>query len=630
VFFTVPESFYKAKPGNRQFTLRIFYSIENPIQLFDHFFIHKYNYTLIYPNDNNLPAKPKNNIIMLDTGLFSVLLSKYRRKQLKIALGQINPVIGDFQGNVNRIIHFTEKAAADLKKPELIVFPELSICGYPPMDLLDQEAFLEKNLKALREIQHGTPRGLGIVIGYVDKNKSAAGKRLMNTVSVIEGGQILFTQAKTLLPTYDVFDEARYFEPAAERKIFRWKGRKIGIAICEDIWWETEPSAGVRYPVDPVKDLLDMGASLILVPSASPYYAGKPRIRCRLLSHIGRSSGVGVVYVNMVGGNDSLIFDGQSMIISGSGRLTFLGKAFDEELVIVDTESKTEVRLNGEKYDELERALILGIRDYLEKCGFCRVHLGLSGGIDSALVAVLAVKALGADNVKVFALPSRYSSEGSLKDAQKLADNLGIELMHLPIESIFTSYLDSLKPLFNGRDPDITEENLQARIRGTLLMAYSNKYRSLLLATGNKSELATGYCTLYGDMAGSLAVIGDLLKTEVYKLADYINHSGEIIPRAILNKPPSAELRPDQTDQDTLPPYDILDKIIQLYIVENLDTEKISERGFKSGLVERVITMIKRAEYKRRQAPVVLKVSPRAFGTGRRIPIAAYGRIPIK
>jgi len=549
---------------------------------------------------------------------------------LKIALGQINPVIGDFQGNVNRIIHFTEKAAADLKKPELIVFPELSICGYPPMDLLDQEAFLEKNLKALREIQHGTPRGLGIVIGYVDKNKSAAGKRLMNTVSVIEGGQILFTQAKTLLPTYDVFDEARYFEPAAERKIFRWKGRKIGIAICEDIWWETEPSAGVRYPVDPVKDLLDMGASLILVPSASPYYAGKPRIRCRLLSHIGRSSGVGVVYVNMVGGNDSLIFDGQSMIISGSGRLTFLGKAFDEELVIVDTESKTEVRLNGEKYDELERALILGIRDYLEKCGFCRVHLGLSGGIDSALVAVLAVKALGADNVKVFALPSRYSSEGSLKDAQKLADNLGIELMHLPIESIFTSYLDSLKPLFRGRDPDITEENLQARIRGTLLMAYSNKYRSLLLATGNKSELATGYCTLYGDMAGSLAVIGDLLKTEVYKLADYINHSGEIIPRAILNKPPSAELRPDQTDQDTLPPYDILDKIIHLYIVENLDTEKISERGFKSGLVERVITMIKRAEYKRRQAPVVLKVSPRAFGTGRRIPIAAYGRIPIK
>lgn len=567
---------------------------------------------------------------MLDTGLFSVLLSNIRRKQLKIALGQINPVIGDFKGNVNRIIQFMEKAAADLKKPELIVFPELSICGYPPMDLLDQEAFVEKNLKALREIQHSTPRGLGIVIGYVDKNKSAAGKRLMNTVSVIEEGQILFTQAKTLLPTYDVFDEARYFEPAGGRKIFRWKGRKIGIAICEDIWWETEPSAGVRYPVDPVKDLLDMGASLILVPSASPYYAGKPQIRYRLLSHIGRSSGVGVVYVNMVGGNDSLIFDGQSMVISGRGRLTFLGRAFDEELVIVDTESKTEVRLNGEKYGELERALTLGIRDYLEKCGFCRVHLGLSGGIDSALVAVLAVKALGADNVKAFALPSRYSSEGSLKDAGKLADNLGIELMHLPIENIFTSYLDTLRPLFKDRDPDITEENLQARIRGTLLMAYSNKYRSLLLATGNKSELATGYCTLYGDMAGSLAVIGDLLKTEVYELADHINHAGEIIPRTILNKPPSAELRPDQTDQDTLPPYDILDKIIHLYIVENLDTEKISERGFKSGLVERVITMIKRAEYKRRQAPVVLKVSPRAFGTGRRIPIAAYGRIPIK
>lgn len=547
---------------------------------------------------------------------------------MKIAVAQINPLIGDFKGNVEKILKFTERAAGSSEKPELVVFPELSICGYPPMDLLDHNAFVNSNLKALSEIQHRAPKNIGIILGHVDKNKSYAGKRLLNSVSVIRSGKIIFSQAKTLLPTYDVFDESRYFEPAKERKVLNWNGTTIGIAICEDIWWETEPSAGIRYPVDPVKDLLDMGASLIIVPSASPFYSGKHAVRYKLISGIGKSSGVGVVYVNMVGGNDSLLFDGESMVTSAKGELTFFGRAFEEDLAVVDTETKTPVSLNGDKYGEIEKALTMGIRDYLKKCGFKRVHLGLSGGIDSALVAVLAVKAIGADGVKVFALPSRYSSEGSLKDAAALAGNLGIELLELPIEDIFTSYLKTLEPLFRGKEPDITEENLQARIRGTLLMAYSNKFSSLLLATGNKSELATGYCTLYGDMAGSLAVIGDLVKTEVYGLARYINREKEIIPQAILDKPPSAELRPDQTDQDTLPPYETLDKIINLYIVENLDSAKIAEKGFNIKLVNSIIGMIKRAEYKRRQAPVVLKVSPRAFGTGRRIPIAAYSRMP--
>ncbi len=548
---------------------------------------------------------------------------------MKVAIAQINPVIGDFEGNSERILDYIERAVSHREKPEIVVFPEMSICGYPPMDLLDQEAFVDKNLKALRHIQHNAPKEIGIILGHVDKNKSYAGKRLTNTVSFIHNGKILFSQAKTLLPTYDVFDEARYFEPARKRDVFQWRGRTIGIAICEDIWWETEPSAGVRYPIDPVKDLLDMGADLIIVPSASPFYSGKPRVRFRLLSGIGKESGVGVVYVNMVGGNDSLIFDGQSMVTSREGNLIFVGEAFREQLAVVDIDGNDPVELREDRYGELEKALVLGIRDYLEKCGFERVHFGLSGGIDSALVAVLAVKALGTKRVRAFALPSRYSSRASVEDAKKLCENLGIPLEILPIEPVFDAYLKSLEPLFEGRSPDLTEENLQARIRGTLLMAYSNKFGSLLLTTGNKSELATGYCTLYGDMAGGLAVIGDLLKTEVYGLARYINRNGEIIPENILAKPPSAELRPDQKDQDTLPPYSVLDEIIKLYIIDNMDTEEIVKAGFERELVDSVVRMIRRAEYKRRQAPPVLKISPRAFGTGRRIPIAAYSRRPI-
>ena len=542
---------------------------------------------------------------------------------MKVALAQINPVIGDFEGNADKILSFAEQARS--RRAEVVVFPEMSLCGYPPMDLLDQGSFVEANLKALRRLQQNSPKGIGIVIGYVDRNREGTGKSLVNAAVLIEDGRILLGQNKSLLPTYDVFDEARYFEPARGRKVLPYRDERVGIAICEDIWWESQTAASVRYPVDPVKDLLDQGASLILAPSASPFYSGKLQVRYRLLSSIGRNSGVPVVYVNMVGGNDSLIFDGRSMVTTGHGSLCFLGVGFEEQLSLVDTRHPgPDLDPEVDRYGELEGALELGIRDYLGKCGFERVHLGLSGGIDSAVVAVLAARALGPDKVTAFLLPSRYSSRGSAEDARLLIDALGLAWHTLSIEEMFAAGLSTLAPVFGDLPPDVTEENLQARIRGMLLMAYSNKRRSLLLTTGNKSELATGYSTLYGDMCGVLAVIGDLFKTEVYALAGSLNRGGEVIPASVLSKAPSAELRPDQTDQDTLPPYETLDRILELYLLENKSREEITAQGFDGALVHEVLSMVARAEFKRRQAPPVLKVSPRAFGTGRRIPIARH------
>lgn len=551
---------------------------------------------------------------------------------MKVALGQVNPKIGDFKGNGDKILGFINQAVE--LGAELVVFPELCLCGYPPMDLLDQSSFVEKNLESLRRIRQQMPGGVGVILGYVDRNRSNSGKRLINAVSLLFNREVVFSMSKSLLPTYDVFDEARYFEPAPSRRVFDFKDEIIGLAICEDLWWEKQAEAGGIYPLDPVKELLDQGATLIISPSASPFHSGKPRIRLELISRIGKSAGVPVIYVNMVGGNDSLVFDGQSLVTSNEGKLIFLGKGFEEELALVavagrgrssspgGSPDQVELKLRNDSYVELERALILGLRDYVKKCGFERVHLGLSGGIDSAVVAVLAVRALGSKQVRVFALPSGYSSEGSIVDAGRLAANLGITLNQIPIEPLFKSFLRSLKNTFSGKEADVTEENLQARIRGVLLMAYSNKFNSLLLATGNKSELATGYSTLYGDMCGGLAVIGDLLKTEVYGLARRMNRDNEIIPEDILTKPPSAELRPDQVDQDTLPPYELLDRVLSLYLIENLDVAGITEQGLSADLVNKVITLVERAEYKRRQAPPVIKVSARAFGTGRRIPIA--------
>lgn len=540
---------------------------------------------------------------------------------MRVALGQINPTIGDFNGNCEKVLSFAARARE--AGCGLVVFPELCLCGYPPMDLLEYELFVEENLKALRQVQNAAPKGIGLVVGYVDRNRSRPGKGLLNAASLLADGRIIHTQAKTLLPTYDVFDEARWFEPASARTIVSFQGEKLGIAICEDIWWEGEPAPGLRYPVDPVAELLDAGATLILSPSASPFHAGKPRVRLDLLSRIGKTSGVAVVYVNTVGANDNIIFDGQSMVTSKEGKLVFLGSAFEEQLAVVDTDTRgPEVPLPEDQFAQIEGALVLGIRDYVRKCGFTRVHLGLSGGIDSALVAVLAVKALSPDRVDVFGLPSRYSSTGSVEDARALAANLGLTLRLLSIEEIFGSFLRTLEPVFQGRKPDITEENIQARIRGTLLMAFSNKFNSLLLTTGNKSELATGYCTLYGDMSGGLAVIGDLFKVEVYGIAHAINARGRLIPEAIIAKAPSAELRPGQKDQDSLPPYETLDAILEKYLVQNKSAADIAACGFDAALVRSVILMVEKAEYKRRQAPPVLKVSPKAFGTGRRMPIA--------
>jgi NAD+ synthase (glutamine-hydrolysing) len=540
---------------------------------------------------------------------------------MKVACGQIDPTIGDFAGNVEKVVSFAGKAKQ--AGCALAVFPELCLCGYPPMDLLEYERFVEENLKALRSLQARAPHGIGIIVGYVDKNRSRPGKGLLNVASLLSDGKILHTQAKTLLPTYDVFDEARWFEVADSRTVVPFSGERLGIAICEDIWWETEPAPGLRYPVDPVAELLDAGATLIVSISASPFHPAMPATRLKLLSSIGAASGVPTVYVNTVGANDNIVFDGQSMVTSVEGKLLHIARAFEEDLAVVDTSARgPEVPLPADPLPQIEGALVLGIRDYVRKCGFSRVHLGLSGGIDSALVAVLAVEALGPDKVDVFGLPSRYSSEGSVADARALAAALGIPFQILSIEEIFGSYLRTLAPAFEGTKPDITEENIQARIRGTLLMAWSNKFNSLLLSTGNKSELATGYCTLYGDMSGGLAVIGDLLKMQVYALSRSINARKPLIPEAILAKAPSAELRPDQKDQDSLPPYETLDAILERHLVKNLSVEQIAECGFDPKLVQSVVTMVEKAEYKRRQAPPVLKVSPKAFGTGRRVPIA--------
>lgn len=585
---------------------------------------------------------------------------------MKIATAQINTTIGDFPGNSRLIVEAAATAAA--RGARLVVFPELALCGYPPMDLLDHAAFVEENIRALRDLQQTLPREIMVVVGYVDRSPDHRGRSLRNVAAVLHNGGVIFRQAKRLLPTYDVFDEARYFEPDHQSRVWEVDGVPAGIAICEDIWWETEPVPGARYPVDPVRDLVDAGARLVISPSASPFHRGKPAIRQTLLESIGRNSGVPVVYVNAVGGNDSLIFDGASMVTDRRGTVIHRSPGFVEDLAVVDVETAAEAARGAppaesvpragittgapetaapspraalpdrqncqdsqDHWQTIEDALVLGVRDYLRKTGFTRVHFGLSGGIDSAVVAVIAARAVGPGNVTAFLLPSQYSSGGSITDSLQLAENLRISTETLEIEPVYRAFEGTLAPLFSGMAPDITEENLQARIRGTLLMAWSNKTGSLTLTTGNKSELAVGYCTLYGDMCGGLAVIGDLLKTEVYALARHINRQGEVIPEAIITKAPSAELRPDQRDDDSLPPYPVLDRILSEYLIGNRTFSRIVEGGgtgdapqepLDSETVSRVLALVGRSEYKRRQAPPVLKVSPRAFGTGRRMPVA--------
>ncbi len=540
---------------------------------------------------------------------------------MRIALAQINTIVGDVRGNRDRVLAEMQKARQ--LGAELTLFPELCLTGYPPRDLLGIHGFVDANLNALHEIAGRTER-MGVVLGFVDRNNLGEGKDLFNAAALLADGHIQIIIHKTLLPTYDVFDEDRYFEKSRATRVVAFRGRRLGISICEDAWNAEDFWARPLYSTDPIRSLVEAGADLLLNISASPFEMNKPRFRyAMLLDHV-RKHHVPLVYLNLVGGNDDLIFDGNSLAIGKRGNLTAQARSFVEDMVLVDTDAGADLEYTeGGPMSNLFSALVLGARDYARKCGFRSAVLGLSGGIDSAVTACIAAEALGAQNVLGVSMPSVYSAQASEDDARVLASRLGIRFEIIPIQPLFQEYIRSLTPIFAGRAPDVAEENLQARIRGNMLMALSNKFGHLVLSTGNKSELGVGYCTLYGDMAGGLAVISDVPKTVVYQLAAHINRDREIIPVRTLGRAPTAELRPDQTDQDTLPEYEILDGILRLRVERQMSADEIVARGYDRRTVADVIKMIHSSEYKRRQAAPGLKVSPRAFGTGRRMPIAS-------
>jgi NAD+ synthase (glutamine-hydrolysing) len=554
---------------------------------------------------------------------------------MKVALAQINPTVGDFDGNAAKIRD--NAAEARRRGADLAIFSELSLCGYPPFDLVERPAFVQRNLEELDRMAAEIP--LPSIVGLVGRSQDETGKTVANCAALVGYGRVLFLQRKMLLPTYDVFDESRYFQPAHTQHAVEFCGVPLGITICEDIWNDKQFWTRPLYERDPVAELVAKGAELIINISSSPFHLHKRELRNKMIHSVAVHHGRPVVYVNQVGGNDSLVFDGASCVYSANGELAARASEFAEDLVLYDTESQ-----RGDLHAQLEQeieavhqALVLGARDYVRKCGFRRVIVGLSGGIDSAVVAALATEAVGPQNVLGVAMPGPYSSEGSQRDARRLAENLAIEFQTIPITDIFNSYRAALAESFRDRPEDATEENIQARVRGNLLMALSNKFGALLLTTGNKSELAVGYCTLYGDMAGGLAVISDVPKTMVYALAEHINSTGgilgsagqksderrELIPRASVQKPPSAELRPNQTDQDTLPPYEALDRILRDYVEELMSPEEIAEKEkLPLKMVEEIALKVERNEYKRQQAALGLKITSKAFGIGRKIPIA--------
>ncbi|SFS13454.1 NAD+ synthase (glutamine-hydrolysing) [Granulicella pectinivorans] len=553
---------------------------------------------------------------------------------MKIALGQINPTVGDFAGNTRKILEGVERAAK--LGASLVVFPELAVCGYPPADLLEKADFLERAEKAVSEIAAWTA-GDGrpaILCGTVMEASRSGGKLVRNVAVLLDQGKLAFVQQKMLLPFYDVFDEQRYFEAAEGQSLVTVRGQTVAITICEDAWNDKGFWPKRRYTLDPVEELMgrwplgrDDTQKIMVNLSASPYWLGKRALREEMLGHVARRDAAVVVMVNQVGGNDSLIFDGSSFALDAQGRTIARAASFAEDLVLLDTEEAKPLPERDADEEDIAAtwdALVLGVRDYVGKCGFRKVTLGLSGGIDSALVAALAVEALGAENVMGVGMPSEYSSTGSVDDARALAENLGIRFEVLAIREIVEQFGTTLGPLFAGTSFGLAEENMQARIRGVLLMALSNKFGSLVLTTGNKSEMSTGYCTLYGDMVGGLAVIGDVMKTRVYKLSRYANRVREVIPVNTIEKPPSAELRPDQKDTDSLPPYEVLDPILESYVENYLSAEQIAvEQGLDVEMVRHILKMVERAEYKRQQAAPVLKVTKKSFGNGRRFPIAA-------
>jgi NAD+ synthase (glutamine-hydrolysing) len=546
---------------------------------------------------------------------------------VKIALGQINPTVGDFAGNSAKIIEFATRAKS--AGAGLILFPELSVCGYPPRDLVERTSFVVHNREAAEHIAAET-HGIAVICGLVTPAQAETGKSVMNSAALLMDGGIKFVQSKMLLPTYDVFDELRNFAPARSQVLFPFCGKQMALTICEDAWNDKHFWHRRLYSVDPVESLIKSGGNFVLNISASPFWAGKRELRRDMLATIARTDCVPVAFVNQVGGNDSLVFDGSSLVFNRAGDVIAQGKSFEEDLIFFDSDS-----LTGEMHDQVEgeeasiyAALVLGTRDYVRKCGFQQAIIGLSGGIDSALTASVAVDALGAANVIGIGMPGPYSSEGSIEDAKQLAANLGIRFEVMCITDICTDYKNTLREVFKGRRDDVTEENIQSRIRGSLLMAVSNKFNALVLSTGNKSELGVGYCTLYGDMAGGLAVINDVPKTLVYRLSHYVNSRKPVVPQSTLEKAPSAELRPGQKDSDSLPDYETLDAILEDYVEQSHSAEEIArDHGFDIELVKSVIRMVERNEYKRQQAAPGIKISPKAFGYGRRFPIAAKADI---
>ena len=542
---------------------------------------------------------------------------------MKIALGQINPTVGDFSGNAAKHIEFSRRAQA--AGAGLILFPELSVCGYPPRDLVERPSFVAHNREAAEKIAQQT-QGISVICGLVTPAESETGKSVMNSAALLQDGKIAFLQSKMLLPTYDVFDEMRNFAPAKRQELFSFCGNRMALTICEDAWNDKLFWPKRLYTVDPVETLIREGGNFVLNISSSPFWIGKRELRRDMLAAIARQHKVPVVMVNQIGGNDSLVFDGSSLVLNAEGNVIAQGRSFEEDLIYFD--SKT---LTGDVHEQIAgeepgvyAALVLGTRDYMHKCGFRKAIIGLSGGIDSALTAVIAADAVGPENVIGVGMPGPYSSAGSIEDARALASNLGIRFELLSINWVFEAYRQTLQSVFSGQKEDVTEENIQSRARGTLLMALSNKFGAIVLSTGNKSELGVGYCTLYGDMVGGLAVISDVPKTLVYELSHYVNSRRPVIPRSTLEKPPSAELRPNQKDSDSLPPYELLDAVLEDYVEGAHSAEQIAaEHGFELEVVKRVIRMVDRAEYKRQQAAPGIKISPKAFGYGRRFPIAA-------
>ena len=543
---------------------------------------------------------------------------------MRVFIGQINSTVGALSANaelIRRAYDEGVRAGADV-----VMVPELAVTGYPPRDLLDRPHFIERALEIRDQLVKLTGQTT-LIFGCPVRNTQWCGKPLHNAAIVARNGEMLLEQKKMLLPTYDVFDELRYFEPGREVHVVEIAGRRVGVSICEDFWFDDEILGQKLYCSNPVDDLARQGAEVLLNISASPFNSGKRRARWQIFSDIARRYDVPLVYVNQVGGNDELLFDGSSIVFDRSGQTIFCANVFEEHSTLVQLSgSPCEMVLALGEEEEIGRGLILGLRDYIRKCGFQDVVIGLSGGIDSALTAAIAAEALGPERVTGIAMPSQFSSQHSIDDARALAENLGIRFHLVPIQPIYAPYETAIDELFGEHKFDTTNENIQARIRGNILMAWSNRTGAMVLSTGNKSELAVGYCTLYGDMAGGMSLLGDVYKTMVYRVARWMNRERVLIPESTMTKAPSAELRPNQTDQDTLPPYDVLDGILKLYIEEWLEVDAIAARGFDRDLVARILKMVDTAEFKRRQAAPTIRVSSKAFGSGRDMPIAQQWR----